>query len=883
MKNKITPCIWSLISNTHLRKAESVEILIRALFLNKEEINQNFKNKWLKIYKNKNWKPIGDLTEHLKLAAQLGVAKTDILTPGQQKINILAKLVNNGTIKIREYISIILFNLVSFINYEYRHIFKMTLELLKKKNNSPVTVDEIFENLNFGEPTCPEFNIKLLRYSLTQKDHIFYILISGVFFDVQSTREKNQQYSTDFFKIKLYEHWYSRVDELIQRCNNQFENYTFEKASLIRLDSEKWSNYLTQNSQDNYDYIVEISMQKEIDAENEQEKMTGSQNKTLNLFDKDEENSEISMEIIKKKDDYKIENIVEKQVENQTPYETVVDSETNFAEKEENITELQKGEFSEVYDSPELANVAATTEIPEVSFSPEQIENHSEIEKVSEPEKLEKEDKPIENSENFAIFDLFNQSLEESCCCETDFLTEKSEPKPSKKLNEDKADFHPEQFEKSSDEIFQNERENFKKDYKLQHNLDEKCCNSSSLDEEKLDLNCQSKIENYFNNGEKPEKEKHFLNEKFSILPSFSHSKRELENEVSKYPISNSLNSKEYYFNYFIHKINKLFNFSLQNLLNQTSFKQNFFNLLDFKKGNHDIVLKPKKTLIKTGENVLLISRSSSLIYSEIKNRICKSEIYEKNYEIVTFFDEYDEGNFVGFDDFSLEDKEQSSFLPGSFSTILKKSYWNPEKKYCLILENINNETAKSTLAPFRPLFVRGENGESLLGISNPEISSYIFSHSGMKIFIPGNLTIIGTIVSSLDDKTADFSNDTLENWEIEYLEDELSTAETTVDKICDTDLSWKDFLNTINLKAKSEKIDKSKLLSSEIDKKALKNPIIFANKVLFQLWNFTFKEKRSIIFNHNSYSSLIKKFKESKNSERLNIFKLDFFNKNLG
>ncbi|CNR85430.1 Uncharacterised protein [Salmonella enterica subsp. enterica serovar Typhimurium str. DT104] len=45
MKNKITPCIWSLISNTHLRKAESLEILIRALLLNNEEINQNFKNK----------------------------------------------------------------------------------------------------------------------------------------------------------------------------------------------------------------------------------------------------------------------------------------------------------------------------------------------------------------------------------------------------------------------------------------------------------------------------------------------------------------------------------------------------------------------------------------------------------------------------------------------------------------------------------------------------------------------------------------------------------------------------------------------------------------------------------------------------------------------
>ncbi|MXR23049.1 hypothetical protein [Mesomycoplasma flocculare] len=783
MKNKITPCIWSLISNTHIRKAESVEILIRAILLNKEEINSNFKNKWLKIYKNKNWKPIGDLTEHLKLAAQLGVVKTDILTPGKQKINILAKLVNNGTIKISEYISIILFNLVSFINYEYRHILKMTLELLKKRNNSPVLVDEIFQNFNFGEPVCPEFDIKLLRYRLKQKDHIFYILISGVFFEVLSTRKKNKQYSTEFFRVKLYDHWYAQVDELIRRCNNQLESYSFEKASLLRLDYEKWSNYLTQNSQSNYDYIVEVNKQKEI-------------------------------------------------------------------------------RFQE---NPNFENAVKT---------PEQKNTNNKLEFNEESEKKEKTSKI-----NFVS--SFDNELLENCDCETYCLDQENEQGGVKKINSAKTinNLHHEQFQPNYAEIpIISEHTNLKNNKKQVINFLENCCVQNNI---KNSLKSFAKFKSENNNEKFAESKnspnnKNFFNEKFSLLPPYSHASREMKKEVSKYSISNPINSKEYYFNYFIHKVNKIFNFSLQNLLNEATFKKNFYNLLDFRKNNDQIVLKPKKTLIKNGKNLILISPSANLIYSEIKEKFLKPHVYEKNYEIVTFFDKYNPENFVGINDYSLDSAIKPNFIPSPFLTILHKAYWNPKKKYYLILENFNSERAKTTLQSFKPLFVRGENGESLLGISNFEMSNYIFSRSDEKIYIPGNLTIIGVVISDLDNNFIDLSSEFLQNWEINYLSGKPN-SEILTTKICDTQLSWGQFSKTINTLIESEAGVKNKFLLSYIDSKTLEDPYLFANKILFFLWNYAFREKRDIIFNEHSYSGLVQKFTQTQNSERLKIFKIDF------
>lgn len=865
MKNKITPCIWSLISNTHLRKAESLEILIRALLLNNEEINQNFKNKWLKIYKNKNWKPIGDLNEHLKLAAQLGVTKTDILTPGQQKINILAKLVNSGIIKIREYISIILFNLVSFINYEYRHIFKMTLELLKKQNNSPVSVDEIFQNFNFGEPVCAEFNIKLLRYNLKQKDHIFYILISGVFFEVLSSRGKNQQYNINFFKIKLYDHWYSRIDELIKRCNNQLESYNFEKASLIRLDSEKWSNYLTQNSQANYDYIVDVLMQKESNNLDEKNDNTINFKASINhLENQVQKNLENSLQ------ETQINQDISTTISN-NPEKVDIELEAILENSQENKVDLS--------ELPVNFNDKDQAENHQISFENTDLTSTNSVEKLEIKEKIQEKQSDIR---------IISNNLEQNCCPEQNVVEKeigKTYEDNIEKNNSFYSNFYQDQFERDFNKISEPSGEkNLQDNTQSEICAAEKCCNRIQLEKENLEHIDSSKQEkvvkinsNYLNKGENNSNSNTNTNKKVPSLPLLSQAKQEMQREISKYPISKSVNSKEQYYNYFIHKINKLFNFSLENILNKTNFKQNFFNILDFHKKNHEIILKPKKTIIKSGKNLLLISPSANLIYSKIKNELCKTEISEKNYEIVTFFDDYNPESFIGYNDFVLGSKEKLNFIPGPFARILHKAYWNPEKKYCLILENIDNDAAKITLAPLKPLFIRGENGESFLGISQFDLSFYIFSHPEEKNFIPGNLTIIGTVNSNLDRDFVDLSPDFLENWEIKYLERDNLYSHITKYQICDTGLSWKHFSEKLNSLLESENLNNKWFLPNQIETKILENPRIFVDKVLFSLWNFTSPEKRKIIFRSNSYSVMVKEFLETKGSKRLNIFKFDY------
>ncbi|MDW2921213.1 hypothetical protein R7X17_00870 [Mesomycoplasma ovipneumoniae] len=812
MNNKISPCIWTLISNTHLRKAESLEILIKALYLNKEEVNPNFKSKWLKIYKNKNWKPVGDLSEHIRLASQLGIAKTNILVNGQQKLNILAKLINNGTIKVREYISIILFNLVTFINEEYRHLFKMTLELLKEKENQPVSVDEIFNNFNFGEPSCPEFDEKLQRYNLTQKDHIFYILISGIFFEVLSFREKSQQYSTKFFKIKLFDYWYSRIDELISKCNTQLESYNFEKASAIRLDPEKWSNYLTSNSQANYDYIISVL-----------------QNKTQ-----------------------EIPSVLAK---NEAPTET----QTKKEDAQDDMTSQNE--------------VLGQTEEPETTTD------------LSEPEIKNVEDtiKPVEKKCNLGEFSQFyTPTFDSQSCCENNSKTlseNQNYPMNLGVILDSQITYWPQNTEKNLENSSEEHSTKTKKSLAgILHSseiLSCPCENSRITSSKSLDLKSTETEEIKTEEQKTEQLEKDSVDsEKICYLPTESQTQI---NDV-KLPASTFLKSREHYYNYFINNVYKLIDFSIKNLLNQPKFKQNFFNLLEKRKIKDEITISQKQTKIMSGKNIFLISPSQNQIYEEIKNNIFEHGLCKNNYEIATFSDSYTIQDFVGYSDFSVDEKNQPNFIPGQFSRILRTSFWNPDKKYFLILENMDKKAAIDLVSQLKPIFYRDEKANSFFSISLPEVSSYVFSNEDQKIYIPANLTIIATAVVDVENQEFDFPIDLLENWDFKHLPNKKQVNILPEKQICDTSLNWDDFLRVLENQLANKNQDYALQLPFEIDQNILQNPDLFANKVLFFLWNFTFKNKRELIFSYQSYLTLANKFINSEGPERLKIFKANFF-----
>ncbi|MDW2906111.1 hypothetical protein R7V41_00090 [Mesomycoplasma ovipneumoniae] len=816
MNNKISPCIWTLISNTHLRKAESLEILIKALYLNKEEINQNFKSKWLKIYKNKNWKPVGDLSEHIRLASQLGIAKTNILANGQQKLNILAKLINNGTIKVREYISIVLFNLVTFINEEYRHLFKMTLELLKEKKNHPVSVDEIFDNFNFGESSCSEFDEKFQRYNLTQKDHIFYILTSGIFFEVLSFREKTQQYSTKFFKIKLFDYWYLRIDELISKCNNQLESYNFEKASLIRQDPEKWSNYLTSNSQANYDYIISV------------------------LKNKTQEMPPVL-------------------APNETPTETT--TETSIEEKD---TQDDLASQNQVLDQTQEPETLTELNNPEIKNAEEII-------------------KPAEKKSDLDEFlQHYTPIFDSQACCENNpenLSTNQNYPMNLGVILDSQITYWPESTEKNlenpTEEYLNKTKKSLPRIFHSYEILSCSCENSQTVNSKSLNSNL-TKIEDIETAKEETQQlEKNSVeSEKICYLPTESQTQI---NNV-KLPASTFLKSREHYFNYFINNVYKLVDFSIKNLLNQPKFKQNFFNLLDRRKINDEITISQKQTKIISGKNIFLISPSQNQIYYEIKNNIFKDFLDKNDYEIATFSDSYTIQDFVGYSDFSVDEKNQTNFIPGPFSRILRTAFWNPDKKYFLILENMDKKVTIDLVSQLKPLFYRDEKANSFFSISLPEVSSYVFSNEDQKIYIPANLTIIATAVVDVENQEFDFPIDLLENWDFKHLPNKKQPNILSKKQICDTGLNWDDFLRILENQRANKNQDYLLQLPFEIDQNILENPDLFVNKVLFFLWSFTFKNKRELIFNYDSYLTLANKFVNSEGPQRLKIFKANFF-----
>lgn len=298
---------------------------------------------------------------------------------------------------------------------------------------------------------------------------------------------------------------------------------------------------------------------------------------------------------------------------------------------------------------------------------------------------------------------------------------------------------------------------------------------------------------------------------------------------------------------------------------------------------------KDSSKYLKTGENVILYGVPGSGKSYKVKHEYLAG-LGEEQHERVVFHPDYTYSDFVGQilpekgDNGSLTYK----FNPGPFTRIMKKAYESPDKKFVLVIEEINRGNAPAIFGDIFQLLDREKEGDeegfSEYSITNHEIGRELFDDEDAKIKIPSNLSIVATMNTS-DQNVFTLDNAFQRRWKMVQVanvfdkskKEEKDLAET---KVLDTDLIWEDFMKIINEQILNKNItmtsmEDKRLGTHFVDKNLLKDDRQFSGKVLKYLWDDGFKFARNDVFNSEfkTLEDLTEKFVSNSGKNRLDIF----------
>ena len=287
------------------------------------------------------------------------------------------------------------------------------------------------------------------------------------------------------------------------------------------------------------------------------------------------------------------------------------------------------------------------------------------------------------------------------------------------------------------------------------------------------------------------------------------------------------------------------------------SFADSLFGMTMWgREGRYTSIPKgPRRT---GGENVLLYGVPGSGKSHYIQEHYCSdSNVIER----VVFHPDYTYSDFVGQ---ILPRVEQGQlkyvFTPGPFTKILKDAWWNPEKEYYLIIEEINRGNAPAIFGEIFQLLDRktedaypaAEVGESAYGITNFDIAQEVYGYAHQEIRIPSNLYVLATM------NTADQNVFTLDTafqrrWTMKMISNNVEDAEHAGEVIEGTGVTWGAFVSVVNdqVLAANEGISSSEdkrlgayfALAGELKKDK------FPEKVIKYLWDDAFKMGRDYLF----------------------------------
>lgn len=217
-----------------------------------------------------------------------------------------------------------------------------------------------------------------------------------------------------------------------------------------------------------------------------------------------------------------------------------------------------------------------------------------------------------------------------------------------------------------------------------------------------------------------------------------------------------------------------------------------------------------EKTRISGGVNVLLYGVPGSGKSWTIEHEYCGDDVVV---ERLVFHPDYTNADFIGQILPVVDDDKQVSyeFSAGPFTTIIKNAYENPDKKYVLIIEEINRGNAPAIFGEVFQLLDRIVEpktidkvaypvGTSEYGITHKNMAEKIYGDSSRKVRIPSNLSIVGTMNTS-DQNVFTLDTAFQRRWQMRLIENNFTNVRSSLAnaKILDTNVTWRTFCEKTN------------------------------------------------------------------------------------
>ena len=206
-------------------------------------------------------------------------------------------------------------------------------------------------------------------------------------------------------------------------------------------------------------------------------------------------------------------------------------------------------------------------------------------------------------------------------------------------------------------------------------------------------------------------------------------------------------------------------------------------------------------------------------------------------------------------------------FAPGPFARILKKAVDNPTEEFYLVVEEINRGNAPAIFGDVFQLLDRDESGFSEYGVSNENISAYVYGNTTTKIKIPANLFVLATMNTS-DQNVFTLDTAFKRRWTMEMIENNIDACDYAHQPICAWGITWGTFAKTINKKiielGENNLSNEDNRLGAYFVREAdLTDAKRFGEKVLMYLWNDAFKFDHDKVFKaeYRTFDELISAF----------------------
>lgn len=181
--------------------------------------------------------------------------------------------------------------------------------------------------------------------------------------------------------------------------------------------------------------------------------------------------------------------------------------------------------------------------------------------------------------------------------------------------------------------------------------------------------------------------------------------------------------------------------------------------------------------------------------------------------ERLVFHPDYTNADFVGqILPVVDEDKQVTyEFASGPFTNIVHNAYVHPNKKYILIIEEINRGNAPAIFGDVFQLLDRMvspktengityQTGTSEYYITNENVAKCVYGNAEHKVRIPSNLSILGTMNTS-DQNVFTLDTAFQRRWRMRLIENNFDNVRGTLAnaQILDTGVTWERFCKTVN------------------------------------------------------------------------------------